>query len=721
MNKLKKVKKNKQIQFYNKIAFNPSYLKKRKVIKPLLESGITYKEKSTLNKILKEINEEGVSKSEDSFEEMCMLTARNRWRKKKPEVKLLDLWKNAKSDNLTKQPNVFSKISQNILESLQNKEKKQIQIYDILEIRDNLRIYKYSNIERENPHNLIYEYKYDKFNKKDYDSAHVILFIGKTGDGKSTCINAFFNIIKGIKLEDNHRFILIKEQEKLKGQAESQTDGLHFYYVKDINKKPIIIIDSQGFGDTRGKEYDELIMKAFEYTFSSMINHINTICFVGKSNNSRLDIQTKYIFSCMTSLFSEDVNEKIIILNTHADKSTMYEGPLFLGCISADENFKNIIKKMDKKWWYAVESVNILDNYIDRLTIYSFEQMNSFYEEKIKKSKPKNISKTLEITKNRNKIKYLAQTIINYYHNIINEKNKISEIEDKIKEYDSKINDIGYEINSKQLEIDNIYIPNKDYELSNLRSDRDNRIYQLENEYDEKYVRELEYDGGNHTYCTNCKKNCHEYCDCFGQIFGSCTVFPFFGSYCEKCDHHKSNHCLHSGSKYIDKYERTKRDNYWKIRKEEDYYYNKEREIESEYNEKIKLRDSKKDELNKLNNTKNELNNDKNNYINKITTLKNTISQISKDIKVIILDLLKISRNFDYYALNKFHYDIENKYIENMIEDIKEIGDYKKEQIKKLIDFKKYNDIFLEIGKTPEKEIITMNVDTLLIKLKKLI
>ena len=56
-----------------------------------------------------------------------------------------------------------------------------------------------------------------------------------------------------------------------------------------------------------------------------------------------------------------------------------------------------------------------------------------------------------------------------------------------------------------------------------------------------------------------------------------------------------------------------------------------------------------------------------------------------------------------------------------MIEDIKEIGDYKKEQIKKLIDFKKYNDIFLEIGKTPEKEIITMNVDTLLIKLKKLI
>ena len=52
-----------------------------------------------------------------------------------------------------------------------------------------------------------------------------MIFIGKTGDGKSTAINALFNIIKGIKLEDNHRFILIKEPKKAKGQAESQTDS----------------------------------------------------------------------------------------------------------------------------------------------------------------------------------------------------------------------------------------------------------------------------------------------------------------------------------------------------------------------------------------------------------------------------------------------------------------------------------------------------------------
>jgi hypothetical protein len=56
---------------------------------------------------------------------------------------------------------------------------------------------------------------------------------------------------------------LINEKKKKKGQAESQTDGVHLYYLKDYNNKPIIIIDSQGYGDTRGKTYDEMINETF--------------------------------------------------------------------------------------------------------------------------------------------------------------------------------------------------------------------------------------------------------------------------------------------------------------------------------------------------------------------------------------------------------------------------------------------------------------------------
>ena len=42
------------------------------------------------------------------------------------------------------------------------------------------------------------------------------------------------------------------------------TVGLHLYYVMDYENKPIIIIDSQGFGDTRGIGKDKDLNKAFE-------------------------------------------------------------------------------------------------------------------------------------------------------------------------------------------------------------------------------------------------------------------------------------------------------------------------------------------------------------------------------------------------------------------------------------------------------------------------
>ena len=85
-----------------------------------------------------------------------------------------------------------------------------------MEKRDDLIYYKYSNIERTSNHKLVYQYFFDKYKVEDYSDAYVVLFCGKTGDGKTTAINAFFNIVKGVQLEDNFRFILITEPKKKK-------------------------------------------------------------------------------------------------------------------------------------------------------------------------------------------------------------------------------------------------------------------------------------------------------------------------------------------------------------------------------------------------------------------------------------------------------------------------------------------------------------------------
>ena len=69
----------------------------------------------------------------------------------------------------------------------------------------NVKIYKlkYSNIEPINCYNdFIHLHLYDKFDINDYKEAFIILFVGELGNGKTTAINALFNIIKGITIED---------------------------------------------------------------------------------------------------------------------------------------------------------------------------------------------------------------------------------------------------------------------------------------------------------------------------------------------------------------------------------------------------------------------------------------------------------------------------------------------------------------------------------------
>ena len=58
--------------------------------------------------------------------------------------------------------------------------------YENYEKREDLIIYKYSKKERVSKQKLVYQYFYDDFNPEDYNDACVILFCGKTGDGKTT-------------------------------------------------------------------------------------------------------------------------------------------------------------------------------------------------------------------------------------------------------------------------------------------------------------------------------------------------------------------------------------------------------------------------------------------------------------------------------------------------------------------------------------------------------
>lgn len=88
--------------------------------------------------------------------------------------------------------------------------------YEIMEKRDDLITYRYSKEKGVSSQKLFFQYFFDYYNPEDYNKAYFILFCEKTGEGKTTAINAFFNIIKGVAIKDNYRFILISEPQKRK-------------------------------------------------------------------------------------------------------------------------------------------------------------------------------------------------------------------------------------------------------------------------------------------------------------------------------------------------------------------------------------------------------------------------------------------------------------------------------------------------------------------------
>ncbi|KAI7793934.1 hypothetical protein IRJ41_009432 [Triplophysa rosa] len=150
------------------------------------------------------------------------------------------------------------------------------------------------------------------------------MMIGATGAGKTTLINSMINYILGVQWKDNFRFILIDEG-KQKSQAESQTSAITAYQINHMDgfqvPYSLTIVDTPGFGDTRGISHDQKITKQIQEFFSQPggIDQIDAVCFVVQASLARLTHTQKYIFDSILSIFGKDIADNIIILVTFAD------------------------------------------------------------------------------------------------------------------------------------------------------------------------------------------------------------------------------------------------------------------------------------------------------------------------------------------------------------------------------------------------------------------
>ena len=135
-------------------------------------------------------------------------------------------------------------------------------------------------------------------------------------------VDCFANYLLGIEYFDKFRYKLVDERELIEernknenagltdqakakaAQTHSMTSKVTIYHIPSseivnhvsVEDCCVNIIDTPGFGDTRGPKWDEKIFKMIAGLLMS-IESLDYVLLVVKSSDNRLDEQEKYIYN----------------------------------------------------------------------------------------------------------------------------------------------------------------------------------------------------------------------------------------------------------------------------------------------------------------------------------------------------------------------------------------------------------------------------------------
>ena len=155
----------------------------------------------------------------------------------------------------------------------------------------------------------------------DWKSKYKILLFGEVGSGKTSFLNLLcnYNLVQTLgfqaSLEQFRSFNDIQLENSTSRKMESKTSDAKRYVV-ELGDLHIGVIDTPGFGDSRGMDVDKEHIKRIIDALKRE-EYINCVCLVVNGRASRMSATLQYVISEVTSILPKTVINNVIVIFTN--------------------------------------------------------------------------------------------------------------------------------------------------------------------------------------------------------------------------------------------------------------------------------------------------------------------------------------------------------------------------------------------------------------------